>query len=406
MVDNNSNDSPSFTNFGIEEPLVGSLDLLQGLYEDETQSADPKGITPIVEESTPPPAPIKPDVKKGKELSTDAPPEEHTGEEVLKNFLSDEEEAPIEPPLATDAPPATPAEETFSQFEALGKDLLKLGVFTLGEGEEDITVKTPEEFLERFNTEKQKGALDMINNFIGKFGDDYQKAFDAIYVKGVSPKDYFGVYNTIVKFAELDLTKEENQEIVMRQSLTEQGWEDDAINAEVERLKSYADLEAVSARHHKALVKKEAKKLEDLERQAQIEQEQKEAIRDQYIQNVKTILNEKVKTKDFDGIPINPKLASELQDFLLVDKWQTSKGERLTDFDRSILDLKLPENHAKKVKVALLLKVLEKDPTLSTIKKTGVTQATNDIFGHLAKADKTPQQKNVTPNNNSFSLGL
>ena len=406
MVDNNSNDSPSFTNFGIEEPLVGSLDLLQGLYEDETQSADPKGITPIVEESTPPPAPVKPDVKKGKELSTDAPPEEHTGEEVLKNFLSDDEEAPIEPPLATDAPPATTAEETFSQFEALGKDLLKLGVFTLGEGEEDITVKTPEEFLERFNTEKQKGALDMINNFIGKFGDDYQKAFDAIYIKGVSPKDYFGVYNTIVKFAELDLTKEENQEIVMRQSLTEQGWEDDAINAEVERLKSYADLEAVSARHHKALVKKEAKKLEDLERQAQIEQEQKEAIRDQYIQNVKTILNEKVKTKDFDGIPINPKLASELQDFLLVDKWQTSKGERLTDFDRSILDLKLPENHAKKVKVALLLKVLEKDPTLSTIKKTGVTQATNDIFGHLAKADKTPQQKNVTPNNNSFSLGL
>ena len=406
MVDNNSNDSPSFTNFGIEEPLVGSLDLLQGLYEDETQSADPKGITPIVEEPTPPSAPVKPDVKKGKELSTDAPPEEHTGEEVLKNFLSDDEEAPIEPPLATDAPPATTAEETFSQFEALGKDLLKLGVFTLGEGEEDITVKTPEEFLERFNTEKQKGALDMINNFIGKFGDDYQKAFDAIYVKGVSPKDYFGVYNTIVKFAELDLTKEENQEIVMRQSLTEQGWEDDAINAEVERLKSYADLEAVSARHHKALVKKEAKKLEDLERQAQIEQEQKEAIRDQYIQNVKTILNEKVKTKDFDGIPINPKLASELQDFLLVDKWQTSKGERLTDFDRSILDLKLPENHAKKVKVALLLKVLEKDPTLSTIKKTGVTQATNDIFGHLAKADKTPQQKNVTPNNNSFSLGL
>ena len=47
MVDNNSNDSPSFTNFGIEEPLVGSLDLIQGLYEDETQSADPKGITPI-----------------------------------------------------------------------------------------------------------------------------------------------------------------------------------------------------------------------------------------------------------------------------------------------------------------------------------------------------------------------
>jgi hypothetical protein len=43
----------------------------------------------------------------------------------------------------------------------------------------------------------------------------------------------------------------------------------------------------------------------------------------------------------------------------------------LTDFDKTILELKRPENHATKVKIALLLKNIRKDPTLSTIQKTG-----------------------------------
>jgi hypothetical protein len=92
-----------------------------------------------------------------------------------------------------------------------------------------------------------------------------------------------------------------------------------------------------------------------------------------------------VKAKEFDGIPINPKLAGELQDFLLVDKWKTPSGETLTDFDRAILDMKKPENHAMKVKLGLLMKMLEKDPTLSTIQKTGVTKKSNQLFGEVAR---------------------
>ena len=84
-------------------------------------------------------------------------------------------------------------------------------------------------------------------------------------------------------------------------------------------------------------------------------------------------------------IRINPKLATELQDFLLVDKWKTPSGETLTDFDRAILDMKRPENHEMKVKVGLLLKLLEKDPTLSTIQRTGVTKKSNQLFGEVAR---------------------
>ena len=100
-------------------------------------------------------------------------------------------------------------------------------------------------------------------------------------------------------------------------------------------------------------------------------------------------MQEKLKTKEFDGIPINLTLANELQDFLLVDKWKTPSGETLTDFDRVILDLKKPENHSQKVKIAMLLKMLEKDPTLSTIQKTGVTKQTDRLFAEVARQVST-----------------
>ena len=145
------------------------------------------------------------------------------------------------------------------------------------------------------------------------------------------------------------------------------------------------------------LVKKETKKLSEIEENSQRVLQQKAHIRNQYITNVQSILEEKVKTKDFDGIPMNPKLASEVSDFLLVDKWKLSSGETLSDFDREILDLKKPENHSKKVKYALLLKLLEKDPTLSTIQKAGVTTTANKLFESVTRQTaKKPITTNTT----------
>jgi hypothetical protein len=43
----------------------------------------------------------------------------------------------------------------------------------------------------------------------------------------------------------------------------------------------------------------------------------------------------------------------------------------LTDFDKTILELKRPENHANQSKDCSITKNIRKDPTLSTIQKTG-----------------------------------
>jgi len=387
-------DSPSF-NFGIENTMemgLGNAELLNDLMGPETSTSNPDEIKDIKAED-PKPAPTKTTATSPKEDSPKDDTEEKT-KKSLQDFLlggddeeeenNDAEEEVSKPTAKTEEADEEETEEV-SQFTALSNDLFKLGVFTKEDGEEDVTISTPEEFLERFNAEKKKGAIEVVNNFIGQFGEDYQQAFDAIFVKGVDPKEYFGTYNKIQNFAELDLSDESNQVAVIKQALADQGFDSEDITTEVERLKNYGDLETVAAKHHKVLVKKETAKLQQLEQENERRLQQQQAVKQQYYNNVQTILQEKVKTKEFDGIPINPKLAGELQDFLLVDKYKTASGETLTDFDRTILELKRPENHEMKVKVGLLLKILEKDPTLSTIQKTGLTKKSNELFGEVAR---------------------
>jgi len=387
--------------FSIEDTIegIGSAELLKGLMSPETSTESPDNISPIIKETKDDVVPKKPEVAKGKEIVEKKEGEEPSPQDVLKNFLGEgeEKEETTTEEETTLLPDTEKVEEVPSQFTALSKDLFKLGVFTAEEGEEEALISTPEEFLERFNAEKKKGAIEIVDNFIGQFGEDYQNAFTAIFVNGANPREYFSVYNNIVNFAQLDLTDEANQIAVVKQALTDQELEPEDITTEIERLKNYGDLESVAAKHHKVLVKKEAAKLKQVEENAKKEQQQKTAIRDLYIQNVQSILQEKLKEKEFDGIPINQKLATELQDFLLVDKYKTPSGETLTDFDRIILEMKRPENHAMKVKVALLLKILEKDPTLSTIQRSGVTKKSNELFGEVARQVTKSKINNPSP---------
>jgi len=408
--------------FGIQDTVeagAGDTQLLNDLLAPETASGDPDDVEPIVNEIDSPKQEVNNDPPRGKDIT---PPksadgktdeEKQTGESLIADFLSDvpeEEEAekevtskketkakdtPVEEDVEEDLEEEEPKEG--NQFTALANDLFNLGVFTK-ENEEEVSINTPEEFLERFTAEKKKGASEIVQNFIGQFGEDYQQAFESIFVKGVDPKEYFGTYNQIVSFTEMDLSKENNQVSIMKQALADQGFEPEDIGKEIERLQNYGDLEAVSTRHHKVLVKKEAKKLQQLDKEAEQVEQQKVAIKSQYVNNVQTILNDKLKEKEFDGIPINPNLANELQDFLLVDKWKTPAGENLTDFDRAILDLKRPENHEMKVKVGLLMKILEKDPTLTTIQRTGVTKKSNQLFGEVARQVTRSKSASKTSN--------
>lgn len=405
--------SVNFGNFGIENTMemgLGNQELLSGLVEPETSTADVNSLRKVDddEDEQPPIVKKKAPEKKATTVLEKKKPKEDEDEDTtkapkqksLQELLSEasdedeEEEAPT-----TDEEEQKPKEDgvesTESRYSALAKDLLNLGVFSKEEGEEDVKVSTPEEFLDRFNVEKKKGAIQMVDDFIGQFGEDYKSAFEAIYVKGVSPRDYFEAYSKIENFAELDLSQEANQIAVMKKSLADQGWKGEKLDSKIEKIKNYGDLEEEAQQAHTVLVEKEALNLQRLEQESQAKLQQLQASKQQYAQNVNTVLQEKLKTKDFDGIPINPKLATEIQDFLLTDKYKTASGEKLTEFDKTILELKRPENHATKVKVALLLKILEKDPTLSTIQKTGISKKSSELFNEVVRHTNKSSVKTV-----------
>ena len=408
-------DNISMGNFSIQDTMemgMGNQELLNDLFEPETASSNPEDVTAIIKEANPPAAPVAPEKPKGKTITPleDDADDNEKNQASIANFLGDNDDDDDEEETKNVSTKATPKAETNeddddssndTQFTALANDLFKLGVFS--EDDDDEPISTPEQFLQKFEAEKKKGSSEIVQNFIGQFGEDYQNAFDAIFVKGADPKEYFSTYNNVVGFAEMDLTQESNQIKIMKQALADQGFDPEDIDTEVERLQNYGDLESVAGKHHKVLVKKEAQKLNQLEAQAERELQQKQAIRNQYINNVQGILEDRLKAKEFDGIPLNPKLVNELQDFLLVDKWKTPSGETLSDFDRTILDLKRPENHAMKVKVGLLLKILEKDPTLSTIQKSGVSKKTDQLFGEVARqVTKAKSSTSAPANKNSW----
>ena len=172
-------DTPSFGNFGIEDTMemgIGNTQLLDDLFSPETSTEDPDKLETIIKTADEPKAPKKPEVSKGKEVVQKLDGEEPTQQDVLKNFLGDDDEEETEDDVVTKPASAkAEAEEeedddvAESPFVSLSKDLFKLGVFTQDDDEEDAVIETPEQFLEKFNAEKKKGAIEIVDNFIGQF---------------------------------------------------------------------------------------------------------------------------------------------------------------------------------------------------------------------------------------------
>lgn len=285
----------------------------------------------------------------------------------------------------------------------IAEGLYKANIFTK-ESEDETAPTTQEEFIEKFNREKEIGAELLIEEFASKHGEDYRKAFDAIFVDGVSPKEYLSRFEQIQSFKGMDLADEDNQVQIVKAALTKQGWEDEDIKEKIKSLKLNSELEADATRYHKVLVKTEERDLVLLQEKSKRELLEKQTLATQYSNSIHNILSEKLKTKDFDGIPVTKEVAQKTQDFLDNKKWKLPTGELITDFDYAILELNKPQNHETKVKLGLLLasvfqpgKIINLN--LSPVKKAAVSQENKEIFNfNRNKKIKFDKQKETEDN--------
>jgi hypothetical protein len=401
--------------FGIvNDAGIGSQELLEGLTGEA--SPDPDDIEEIDEEEEKKkkaakalpkkgakPVPVKKEEEEAEEDDEDGASladqfaddeEEEVTEEVTEDEDEEEEEKKPAKKVAkkeeeeedeTDEESEDENEESEAKtpFKAIASELFRLGIFTPGEDEEEPEIDSPEQFLEQFQTEKKRGAAEIIENFLSKYGDEYREAFQAIFINGVSPQEYLSTYAQVETFKGLELAgNEAAQERVIRETLKQQGFELDDIDAEVERLKNYGDLETTSQRYHKMLVKREESRLQELSEKKAKEKENEERQDKAYQASITKILTDKARAKSFDGLPVTVKDAQDTLAYLSVKKYKTPSGELLTEFDRELLELKRPENHELRVKLALLLR---NKLDLTRVQKAAVSSENKGLFSELAQ---------------------
>jgi hypothetical protein len=283
-----------------------------------------------------------------------------------------------------------------NMFTTIAQELVNHGIFSLEEDEESIEIESPEALLERFQLEARKQASIVIDKYLGRFGDNYKDMFENVFVKGINPVDYLNRYTKVEGIQGLDLADEGNQERIVRELYRSEGRSAEYIEKRVTQLKNYNDLLDEATEAQKILVTKEQKEIDDAAARKQQELVRKQEIRNEYVNNVGRIISDKLKTKDFDGIPIDKKFAESIYGYMTQERFQTPDGELLTTFDKDWLDLKRPENHETRVKVAMLLQLIKEDPQLTKLAKKAVSKESNELFKGLKKTAMKTGKKTET----------
>lgn len=401
--------------FGVEDTtVIGKNQLDSFLFnEPTTQVEDTNSIQRV--EDQPPTEPQSTQKSQDKSKIKSQLTEEESQEEVekanssLKDWLSsskdkedvNEDTSKVEDKSQTSEEVPT-EQDNENQYVTLSKDLYKLGVFTTDEGEEQIIANTPEEFLERFQQEKQRGATEMVSNFLERFGENYKEMFDAVFVKGVDPKDYLASYTRIESVKGLDLNTESNQEKVFTQYYRSQGLSEERIQKRLEKAKDYGDLADEAVELHELLIQKEEKELARIEADKQQELAMKQQRELSYQQNVNKILQNKMTGGDFDGIPVNKKEAQDTFYYMTHKPYKLPNGELITEMQKDWLELDRPENHELKVKMALLMK---NKMDLSKVQKKAVSSKSDSLFTTITnkKTASTRKEGTVTAPKSFFS---
>lgn len=286
-----------------------------------------------------------------------------------------------------------------NQFENISKGLVKLGIFS----EDGDLPKTGEEFAARFEQEKQEGASAWINNFLSsEHGEEGINLFKAIFVDKVDPREYFSVHNENLQLKDLDMDNDLNQKKVYREFYKRLNWDETKIEAKLQKSIDYGDLESDSKEFYDKLLEDNEKKLVELQETKKASQEKQLQEDADYKNSITKLLEDKLKTREFNGIPLNPETVKKVVDFMTTKKYQTPDKQKLTEYDKFILESRKPENLNSRILHALLAL---NNFNFDSIKKRAVTSETDEVFAEL-KGKTKASAKSAKSNNDWFANSL
>jgi hypothetical protein len=313
--------------------------------------------------------------------------------EPAKEKTPEEEEEPPAPKLFNEEeePASTDNEDSQNQFEILAEEFFKLNILKQDEDEEGNLVqpelpKTAEEFKNLWENQAKERAASWLESYLSKHGEDRRELFEAIFEKGVDPKEYIPLYNKVQDWNNVDIEEVSNQEKVVREYFKRLEWEDSDIDEQIENLKDTSKLEVHSKKYLSKLVEQDTSELKQIELDKEQKNLTEKRMDSEFKQNVTKLLSEAIKAKEIEGIPVSEKIAQETFDFVYTKKWKTPSGEQLTDLDKFIIESKKPENHKTRVILGLLAK---NNFDLSKVKKVAVSKQSDELFSKLTTKNKT-----------------
>lgn len=273
-------------------------------------------------------------------------------------------------------------------FNSLLKSLEKKGI--MRPTNSDWKVESEDDLIQRFEYEGQMRASEMLDSLFSKYGENNRKFVEDIVLKGLDPFSYLESAKDIATLENLDVDDEDNlRQVYLEYEVQILGNSIDKAKKNLKRIEDSGDLEDEGRDAYEELKKLKEIQLERNIKVKEQEEKQKNLFKQQTKVAIESFLKDSLKTKNFDGVQVTSQDASDMMDYLTIDRYQLPDGSTISEFDKDLLELRRPENLKTKMKLALLLKNKLK---LDRIKLDEKSNESTSLFNSLKRKQK---QKNI-----------
>lgn len=290
----------------------------------------------------------------------------------------------------------------FDAFKEFGKALAKGGVLLLEDGEDAEKIDWNQDvFMEKFESTIETKAFELIENLaLERHGEEGIQMIKDILINGASIPQYLSRFQQEIDLEDVDLSDEGNKIAVMREYLARTGVDEDEAEDRIKFAVDNDKLDEYAPKYHQKLVQASRKQREHMAEQARQQKDQQEQFERQRRENYKKVLTDAIKDGELEGYPVTPKDATELISFIDNKVYTLQNGQKITSFEYKLAKLR----HEDPKKFLAFAKLLQSDLDLAPVKRTAVTNETNEIFNELKnKTKKTSVRTPSKGTTNSFA---
>lgn len=198
----------------------------------------------------------------------------------------------------------------------------------------------------------------------------------------------------------IDLTNERNQELVIRETMREEGNDEDEIDMHIEFMKEKGTLSTMS---EKKLTKWKAARVREKQAMIEAQEEAREQNEIRSRQEKQAYMNLITQSDEIGDVPVPKDIKKTLAAYISDKKIALKGGGRITEFQHDLY-YKLPNNKQAVAQLAIFMKKLNKDGTFNTdfLTDRKVTKVTSGIKAGLRHTQDSLPNKSASVNGQDF----